>query len=184
MTDMDKYTRVTDALYPLSGLNKIDPVVLKNAADRGTRVHEVCAVLMDNLGLLELDESISGYIKSYEGWANGKKFIRPPRFFCDEHMITGECDALYQDNGEWVLVDLKTPLNESKTWMLQGSAYSYLAKKTGYDIKRIEFVKLSKVGKPAKVYVYEEKFDLYLKCLEVYRYFFKAVIDENPMDYM
>jgi len=179
-----KYTRVTDVLFPLSGLKNIPPDILKNAAERGTKVHEFCDAIMQDLGFFPCDQKIGKYIESFMKWLSKEFIPRPDRFYCDELRLTGECDAIYRDEGGLVLVDIKTPVNESKTWMLQGSAYSYLAKKAGYDIKRIEFVQLSKDGKEPKVYVYDADMTLFIKCLEIYRYFNLGATDVNPYDYI
>lgn len=173
MKDIRDYIRVTDVLFPLSGLKSIDPIILKNAAERGSKVHAICDAIISDMGMDIIPENIEGYINSFMKWMPKNFLDKPDRFFCDEYGITGECDCIYRDGDHLVLVDFKTPVNESKTWRLQGSAYSYLAKKAGYPISRIEFVKLSKVGDSPKVYTYEEDFDLFLKCLDVYKYFFK-----------
>jgi len=184
------YTRVTDVLRPFSGLDFVKPEVLNAACLRGTHVHEATdaiiyesgKIVRTNLGTIikkqkdnfVVKEECEKYIESLCFWLQGKLFIKKPeRFYCDQYMITGECDALYEDDNGLTLVDFKTPVKESKTWGLQGSAYSYLAKKNGYPINRIEFVKLCKEGKEPKVFVYEEDFGTFLSCLEVYNYFYK-----------
>jgi hypothetical protein len=185
MKDIELYDRVTDALFFISGLCKISPEILKNACDRGSKVHEICDSLINNLGIWDLDLATEGYIDSFKQWLPGKKFIgKAERFFCDQLMLTGECDAIYDSPEGLVLVDFKTPSKESKTWRLQGSAYSWLAKKSGYPIKKIEFVKLSKIGKPPKSYWYEEDFETYLKCLEIYRLFFKNCENDINLEWI
>ncbi len=184
MKEIKNYTRVTDALFPLTGLRNIDPEVLKRAANRGLRVHEICDAIIEKVGVVNLDTEVQGYIDSFKKWLPKQFIKKPDRFFCDKYMLTGECDAIYKDESGLVLVDFKTPASESKTWRLQGSAYSYLAKESGYNIARIEFVKLSKTGGAPKVYEYVEDFEMYLKCLDVYKMFFLKKEEPNPMDYM
>ncbi len=179
----DNYTRVTSILYPFSGLSKVDPHILKNAADRGTKVHEICDALMNELGIFEMDDNISGYITSFSSWLTGKTFIKKPdRFYCDKLMITGEVDGIYKEGKDLVLFDIKTPVKESQTWELQGSAYSYLAKLAGYDIKRIEFIKLDKKGNEPVVFTYKENMELFLKCYDLYKIFFKNMDKQNPCE--
>jgi hypothetical protein len=169
---IDGFTRVTDVLSPFSGIRQVPQDILNNACKRGSAVHDIIEGIQDGIGAVNVNPLYIGYVNSYEFWAEGKEFIeKPPRFFCEELQITGECDCIYKGPEGLILVDFKTPVRESKTWPLQGSAYCYLARRSGYDIKRLEFVKLEKDGKGPKVFVYEEKFDLFLKCLEVYRYF-------------
>lgn len=185
MRDMSLYIRVTDPLYPLSGLQFVDKEILKKAADRGTLVHSLANAIMDNIGVFNVDPNIQGYIDSFMQWIPEKQFAdRPDRFFCDELMITGECDCLYKEGEGLVLVDLKTPASEGKTWKYQLSAYAYLARKAGLNIVRVEAVRLSKAGGKPKTYVYEENFGFYLKCLEIYKEFFWNKPQEKDVDYI
>lgn len=171
MRDMSEYTRVTDVLYPLTGLKFVNPEVLASASERGTKVHEMFTGLMEGIEFMNFDHKVAGYIQSLLQWLPRKFIERPERLFCDKYKITGEIDGIYEEIGGLVLIDIKTSSSESKTWKLQGSAYAYLLKQAGYNIKRIEFVKLSKDGKLPRVYVYEDEFDNFLKCLYVYRTF-------------
>lgn len=187
MIDDEKYLRVTEVLSPFSGLNKIDQNILKNAAQRGERVHLACEAIIKNLSYFPDPDypEDENYIKSFQTWLIGKKNPQIlPRLFCDQFMIKGLCDMVYEDHRGLVLVDWKTPIKESKTWLLQGSAYSYLAKKNGYPIQAIEFVKLSKIGKPPVTYLYEENFYLFQCHLEAYRYSFKDSKPEIDTDYL
>jgi len=197
-----KHDRVTEVLSPFSGLKSIDSEVLKNAASRGKVVHILCNSLLLNLGIFDLEELVRTYsrneehfekekslvenfVTSFEIWIESKKdFITPSRFYDDEFMITGECDFIYPSEKGLMLVDLKTPVTESPTWSLQGSAYSYMGKKASYPIKGIEFVKLSRTGKKPKIYQYEENFPLFRSYLEVYRNSFKNEKLEDVMAYL
>lgn len=200
---MSLYTRVTEVLYPFSGLKGIDPEVLKNAADRGTATHKICDWIVAGVDIFGWEDLVSQYcrneehfekekvlvmnfVESFEKWYKGKNFIKKPdRFFDDDLMLTGECDLIYvNEKNELTLVDLKTPVNESKSWLLQGSAYSHMAKKNGYDIKTIEFVNLSRTKKDAKVFQYKEDFGLFKSALDTYRYFYKDSKEEINADYI
>lgn len=197
------HTRVSDILYPFTDLRDIEPQVLKNAADRGTVVHAFIDSIILGTGLVGLDGAIREYadednfydeklkvmkaLDSFALWYPGKNFIqKPKRFFCDEHFLTGECDGIYEGSDGLVLVDYKTPANESKSWLLQGSAYSYMAKLEGYNISRIEFVKLSKTGGAPRIFTYTEDFPLFLAHLKVYNYQYrgKNEPEENPLDFL
>ena len=177
---MNEYDRVTAVLSPFSGFSRINPQVLQNAQERGTKVHEYVDALLADLDLFDINERFAGYLESAQEYISGKSFIdKPSRFFDEENMITGECDAIYKNKSGFTLVDFKTSANEGKTWYLQASAYSWMAKKAGINITKIEFVKLNKEGKSPKIYEYEEKFSDFLKCLEVYRMFFKNLKEED-----
>lgn len=186
MKDISLYTRVTEVLFPLSGLKGIPAEVLKKAAERGTKVHEICDAIMSDLGFFwtSTDQKLLGYIQSFNQWLPKSFIDKPDRFYCDDIMLTGECDRIYEDYGDLVLIDIKTPAKESKTWRLQASAYSYLAKKSGYNISRIEFIKLDKEGKFPEVLTYKEDMEMFLKCLDVHRHFHKNSKDENPLDFL
>lgn len=165
------YLRVTEVLSMFSDFSMVDPDVMQKAKDRGTEVHRQC----DNVMLeysWDTDSAYRGYLQSFKLWAKGRTFIpKPGRFYDDEMMVSGELDGIYETPEGLVLIDIKTSLRESKTWKLQTSAYSYMAKKHGFDIHRIEVLKLDKEGKPPKVYLYEENIELFKKALELYRYF-------------
>lgn len=178
------YTRVSSVLSPFMRMDKINTEVLANAANRGTRVHLAADAILADVGY-PFEEQDEGYIESFKLWVPGKKFLeRPQRLYDDEFMITGDLDLLYDNGNGITLVDLKTSSAVSKSWMLQGSAYSYMAKKLGYEITKIEFVKLDKSGKYPKIYNYEENFGLFLHCLEVYNYFFKNFEEPREYDYI
>ena len=179
------YLRVTQVLSFFSNFHKIDPNVLKNAANRGKLVHQIIEGIQEGFGKEDIPESAEGYINSFEIWAEGKVFLpKPPRLYCDQLMITGEPDDIYKDGDELVLVDYKTPQNESKTWAMQAAAYDYLCKKSGYPITRREFVKLNKSGKAPKVYTYKDDIEMFLKILESYRYFSHFSIEESDFNYL
>jgi hypothetical protein len=174
MKNLEDYVRVTEVLSHFSGIKNIPPQILQNAAERGTRVHEICDAIINDMGAFDVSENLRGYIDSFNYFLNGKRFIeKPERFFCDKYKISGECDGIYEEDKNLVLVDFKTSSKENKTWRLQGSAYSYLAKLYGYKISRIEFVKLCSEGSSPKIFVYQEDFETFLKCLDVYNLFFK-----------
>lgn len=171
---MTDFTRVTECLYHFSGLSKINPEILANACKRGTIVHSICDAIIEGIGTGEIFPECEGYILSFKSWVINKKFIpKPARFYDNELMLTGECDAIYEEDGKLVVVDFKTSAKESKTWSLQGSAYMHLAKICGYEISRIEFIKLDKGGKKAKTYIYDHDFETFHACLKVYRHFYK-----------
>ena len=171
--NIDDYTRVTQVLYPFSGLDKVDPKILEKAANRGTRVHDICESIARNLGEWGNDEETKGYVDSFKiWWSQGVKVLAiEERFFCNDLMITGKVDMIIEVNGEAIILDLKTSAKPSKTWALQGSAYAYMARKNGYDIKGIQFLHLHKFGAEPRTYDYDDSFDLFSKCLHVYRYF-------------
>ena len=170
-----EYTRVTEILYPYSGLQSIPPAILANAANRGTKVHNICESIMKGLGDWGVDEETKPYVDSFnKWWSLGHKVLSiEQRFFCSELMITGQVDMIVETENGAVILDLKTSSKPSKTWPLQGSAYAYMAKQAGYDIKGIHFLHLSKTGGDPHLYVYDDNFELFKKCLDIYKHFFE-----------
>ncbi len=173
--DLDKYTRVTDVLYPFSSLHTVPPMVLQKAADRGTLVHSLCNCTLHDIGVPNISEEVEGYYNSFLLWKADKKFLSTPeRFFCETHRLTGECDALFEIEGKKLIIDFKTSARENPLgWQLQGSAYCYLARLAGLQIDGMLFVKLNKLGESASEHTYEEDFTLFCDVLRIYRIFFE-----------
>lgn len=184
MNDIKDYIRVTEAISEFSGLSKIPKEILDKACHRGIRVHNIIEALCADIGVLDIDEDIKGYIESFQKWGPKKFLEKPDRFYCDTHRITGEADGIFVEGDDLVLFDIKTPVKPSSTWNLQLSAYAYLARQAGYPITAIEVVRLNKDGKPPEVIRYKEDFELFLSCLSVYRYFYDGKEQENYMDYI
>ena len=199
------YDRVTNILSKFSGLDRIDPEVLANAAARGTLCHILIdAHILDSSSFSDkaIERGVGCYsrdpehykkeiklvtkmMQSYFKWAEGKVFIKKPdRFYDDEYLITGECDQIYQTKEGLVLVDFKTPAAESKTWFLQASAYHYMAHREGYFVERVEFIQLDRTGGCAKTYTYKTCWELFEAVLDTYRYFYKDEKQDIELDYI
>lgn len=168
------FQRVTEILYPFSGLKHVDPQVLENAAVRGTKVHKACEAIVEGLGEWNIEPEHRGYIESFKSWwGKGRKVLSvEERFYCERLGVTGQVDLIVEEPDGVYIVDLKTSASESKSWLLQGSAYSYMAKKKGYPIEKIMFLKLLRDGRVPKQFYYEENMQLFEECLNVYRYFY------------
>lgn len=168
-----KYFRVTEILAPFSGLDKVPKDILSNAARRGSRVHDVCEGIVKGLGEWDIDDEIRGYVDSFKSWWSQsiKVLALEKRFFCSELMITGQVDMIIESDEGAIILDLKTSAKPSKTWPLQGSAYAYMAKKEGYDIKGIHFLHLNKKGLAPNLYVYDNQLEMFKKCLDVFKHF-------------
>lgn len=167
------YTRVTSVLYPFTGLSTVDPWIVESAANRGTRVHTACESIVKGFGNWDHEHDIFGYVNSFCIWWRKQKVIEiEKRFYCRNLMITGQVDMIMETDVGNVILDIKTSSKPSKTWPLQGSAYAYMARKAGYDIQGIQFLHLNKRGDDPVLIQYDENFDTFKKCLDVYRYFY------------
>ncbi len=171
----DDYTRVTTVLYPFSGLKDIDPNILSNAANRGTKVHKICEGIVNGLGEMGIEDETWGYVQSFKDWwAKGIEVIKvEERFWHDELRLTGQVDLLINTPTGLAIVDFKTSSRPSKTWAAQGSAYAMLAKHAGYDIKHVYFLHLNKHGKAAKMHEYQVDDSFFLAIFRTYQHFYK-----------
>ncbi len=173
--DKENYHRITQILYPFSGLEKIDPKIVSHAAERGTKVHKICESIISGLGEFGVEDETWGYVESFKKWwsHNPEVISMEERFWDDERKITGQVDLIVNTEEGLAIVDLKTSSRPSKTWPAQGSAYAMLAKKNGYDIKKIYFLHLNKHGKEPKIYEYPVNDNFFLEIFNVFNHFFK-----------
>lgn len=171
----EDYLRVTSVLYPFSGLEKIDADVVAYAAERGTKVHKICEGIIAGFGEIGVEDDTWGYIESFKKWYElGHDIVEVERRFWDDDLcLTGQIDILMEDREGLCIVDIKTSSRPSKTWPAQGAAYAMLAKKAGYDIKKIIFLHLNKHGKAPKLFIYDVDDTFFLAILRVYKHFYQ-----------
>jgi len=176
-----KYLRVTEVLYPFSGLSTIDKATVENAAKRGTKVHKICEGIIGGLGEIGVDEDVKGYIDSFKKWWGTGHAVEcmERRFWHDDLGITGQIDIILKDGQKLTIVDLKTSYRPSKTWCAQLCAYALLAKNAGIQISHIMVVHLHRNGKEPTIYQYPIDEKLFLDILRIYKYFFE---DENKYE--
>lgn len=176
----ENYIRVTEPLQMLKSYDHIDPEVLANAADRGTRVHTYCEYHVKNIYTPVIDHDCAGYVKCFIEWFDKNVehiLLCEDRLNCDELQLTGQIDLVVVLKGEdfSTVLDIKTPASESSTWKLQTAAYKYLVEKAGFEeVKSRRCLMLDRYAKPAKVFEYldhENDLRLYLNTLELYRLF-------------
>ena len=172
---IENYTRVTEILYPFSGLDKIDADVVANAGRRGTKVHKICEAIISGLGEIGVEDETWGYVQSFKKWwEKGVDVIEmEKRFWDDELKLTGQVDLIIKTDQGLAVVDFKTSSRPSKTWDAQGAAYAFLAKKSGYDIQKIYFLHLNKHGKEAKIYEYPVDDSFFLAIFRAFKHFFQ-----------
>ena len=175
MFEIEEPTRVTTVLAPFSGYGSLPQENVKAAGVRGDKVHKIIETHLEGLGLWGIDEETKPYVDScFLWWKDQYPVIVKEKRFTDLTLnITGQCDLIVQTEQGLVLIDWKTSAKENHTWKLQGSAYWHLAQQAGYDIKEVWFVKLDKKGKEPKIFKYDNAFDEFLKCLDIYNKYFK-----------
>ena len=179
---MDNYLRVSEILSPFTGIEFVSDELLNPAADRGTKVHE-CIEDRLNMKLTDslIDQDCLPYLDSFDMFwhssshiFDGCKMELEKRFFDDNLQITGKVDAIFFKPGRTYLLDWKTSSRFQTHYYLQGAAYQHLARINGYNnVDEVLFVHLKKGKKPTtyKDSNPKKSLDLFLKCLELFRYF-------------
>ena len=175
------YLRVTDVLKPFSNFSHIDPDTLVRAADRGSRVHVLCESYANGLFITHVDEDCKCYFDEFRRWFDQtviKVLHTETRLNSKKYRISGAFDMVAILRGDIMpsLVDFKTPQTEQSSWRLQTAAYKMLCEEAGINVDRRICLQLPKQDCYAKVIEYldyETDRDLYLKALELYRFFEK-----------
>ncbi len=180
-----KFARVSEVLQPFTNFEGIDKKILERKAIVGTRVHEAIADDIKGDFPIILPELL-GYFKSYEKWRTqiSPVFLEAERRYYDhEKRITGQIDALIKLQGEEgaVLIDFKTSVAESPTWIMQAHLYSHLLALSGKPVSnRYLFIKLSKDGALPIVFHYRFNHNIHQKCMQAIDDFWLSV-DINPL---
>lgn len=177
------FTRVTEVLERYSDFSNVPEHHLKNASDRGSRVHDFCDLYARNLLIEEVDEDCKPYFNAFKSWFDNyvdRVVMTEQRLNCPHYRISGKPDLVVEMQGEPVLIDLKTPQTVSKTWRLQTAAYRYLLEHfTELNIKRTLVLQLPcKLDMSVKVHEYvsyEEDFSNFLQCLQIHNFFRKSI---------
>jgi|GEM_PF-2269981 len=134
-----KHVRVSEILSRLFPYTDVDPIILEEKAKIGTNVHK--AIVQDcasEFVVIESDRA-QAYFDSYKmlKFAPDQPMLirQVPRLYCDDLMITGECDGLLQGYGSDRLIDWKCSANaHQEQWNMQAHFYLYLLKVNGYSI--------------------------------------------------
>lgn len=178
-----EYARVSDILKPFCNFDHIDPFVLQNKANIGTRVHE--AIADDVVGDFPCPGIKGiGYFESYVKWKESVKplfVLSEKRMFCDEKMITGQIDGLIEVGSKVVLVDFKTSVKESKeTWPMQAHLYAHLLRANGFSFyPEYHFVKLNKLGLLPDIFEYKYCPIIHKKCMDSIDKFWKLTENDS-----
>jgi hypothetical protein len=136
------FSRVTDVIKRFTNFDHIDPKVLNNAADRGTRVHKFCTMYALNLLVIDPDYDCKGYVNSFIHWFDKNVsyvVLASCRLNSAQYRLSGELDLMcvLKNGSDNVLIDLKTPREPSLSWQLQTAAYRMLLRDVmGIDVTK------------------------------------------------
>lgn len=175
---------VTEVIAPWVDFSGIPAAVLNHASERGTEVHRVCLDLYaQGLPVVGIDAEARGYFESFRLWFDKRVeevLLTEVRLFDDAHGYSGQMDLLIKIKqaygGEVWMVDLKTPLAQSKSWRVQLAAYrALLISQKGITPDHCGSLRLDPNGGAARVDWYEGSadgdFNVFLSCLNAYRFF-------------
>lgn len=175
------YPRVTEILSPYTDFSMIPPEILLAAATRGTSVHHLCGAYALDIYINEIPDGQHGYVKSFKGWFNRnvKEVIAVEFEVTSAHGYIGHADFLFvMMDGQYALLDLKTPLAGSRTWFAQIAAYKRAAIESGYKVDNAGTIQPDPNGGTARVkWLSDTKenelmaFNAFLGALNAHRYF-------------
>jgi len=175
---------VTEVLAPYVDYSRVPPELLRQAADRGSLVHEICAeIARGGFVLTHSDPVVQGHVDSFRSWFDlavrkvvaVELHLEHPRWhYC------GRLDLLAEITGDPVgsntLVDIKTPLQTGKVWGAQLAAYQELVEANReWNVHRILSVQTKKNGAAARVVEWTSDgpraFAAFVSALQAQRYF-------------
>lgn len=169
---------VTQILGLFQDFSRVPPDRLREAQERGTAVHAICAARLQGLWVPSIPDHLQGYIESFEQWVPFVEQI----FMVEQRLhhplgYTGQMDLLACIRGDRspAVIDFKTPLTSNPIWRAQLSAYYRLvADTTEYKPSRTLSVRLKKDGKPPAIDAYDfnpRDFAAFIQALNAYKYF-------------
>lgn len=172
---MIDYPSVTQVLSPFVDFSQVPDDRLAYATNRGSRVHTYCAAIAQGLFVPNIDEDCRGYVTSFEIWLREmvQKVLFVEEEFIDHDLgYKGHPDLLItlKGNNRNVLIDLKTPISQSKTWKGQIAAYLNLVRKK-FSVELGGVLQLKDY--PSVTWYNDDArdFNAFLSALTAYRYF-------------
>lgn len=173
---------VTEALSPWSDFSGIREEVLEAAADRGKRVHSICAAMVQGLWVPKVPEDIAGYIESFRSWqeaALDKVLLSEAQLASTVYGYSGHPDLICRIRGDkhFTVVDFKTPIQTHRAWRPQLAGYWQLGAEElpTEEIKRVMTLRLKKDGSRPIINESTDTltYDLqvFLNALSVWKYF-------------
>ena len=166
---------VSEILKPIHEriYGKVSSKVLKEAAERGTKIHRAIE-FMSKYDLKKFDEEISGYLEAYKKFRSDYptwELLHSEFRTYHKSLLYGmTIDEVYKTEKGIVLLDIKTT-NETylNSWSVQLSAY-----KAGYESQHEKVIKtyILKLMDNGEYQLFEacDNFSVFLSCLEIYRF--------------
>jgi hypothetical protein len=156
------YPRVTEVLRAFSKYEYVPHEILERAAERGTKVHAICAGIAAGEFIPDtmIDEELTGYVASFKQWATAQvdKFLVIEQRYTDEtDGYSGQVDFVVEANDKSLyLVDIKTGVNRNRTHPVQMAAYAHLLLVHKVYIRGAMLVYLDKDGDFPDIHLLED----------------------------
>lgn len=171
-----KIYHVTEILAKYVDFSRVPDLRLYEATQRGRIVHAACVAFALGAFVKPLPAAFSGYFQSFVDWfdINVVQVVLAEQTFLNEGFgFTGRPDLLVKlIGGEYVIVDLKTPVAVSGTWQFQLAAYWYLLDSEAYKIDYAASLRLRPNGGRALATTYSNwktDFNIFLNALNAHR---------------
>ena len=182
-TIREKHLRVTDVIGAFSGIDRIPAEIRESAAERGSLVHACIESKLNGHEIHIVPDETRPFLDSfYLFWTSHSHLYKDKlietekRLYCDQYFFTGCIDLIVSDNdNRTYILDWKTSASPHKSWRLQAAAYKYLCEVNDYNnVDSLTFVRLDRQGGRPTLHKYEnylEDFEMFLSCLNIYRFF-------------
>ncbi len=177
-----KYPSSTQVMGLYSDFSSIPEHVLEYAAERGSKVHQICSCIALGVPFYgEIPADHAGFVESFQKWF---EFVDEvvhveSRFFDYDLGYCGKPDLVVKMRGDYCLSvpDLKTPATCQRVWRGQMASYKNLAQKCiwhRYATKRAFSVRLKKNGGMPIIDEYDDDardMAAFINALSAYKYF-------------
>lgn len=167
---------VTEVLAKYIDFSRVPDLRLYEACQRGKMVHSACTAFALGAWVRPLPDAYKGYFESFSRWFSHnviRVIFAEQTFFNSALGFTGRPDLVVElINGLLLLIDLKTPIAESKTWRVQLAAYCYLMDQAGVKINASASLRLRANGAEAIAVRYDDwlnDFNIFLSALNAHR---------------
>jgi len=172
-----RFLHVTEVLGKYIDFSRIPDLRLYEACQRGQIVHAACGATALGGYVAPLPDRFAGYLESFKRWFTNnvrRVLMVEQTLVCESFGFTGRPDMVVElINGLVLLVDLKTPLVESKTWAVQLAAYWYLLDKPKIiNVDSSASLRVRPNGAEAVAVRYDDwlaDFDIFLSALNAHR---------------
>jgi hypothetical protein len=173
--------RVTEILNPFTGFRFVKKDLLESAAERGTKVHGICAKIAEGLYVPDftIDEELQPYVKNFNIFMEQyvkEVLIVEERYQCTELEFTGQVDMVIMTKDDRkFLVDLKTGISKQKSHAVQMAAYRHLLDEHDIQVSGAMLVYLARENEPEVEFItdLDPHWEVFKSALNCYNYFFK-----------